>query len=670
MRRIAHSLVLISLTACGVAHTREHPPIDLSKCAKACATDQSAKEDSRVEHVIDGDLKTYWHGAGQRLSEVPSNIIVIFDEPQTIRRIDVTSQVFKNMLRLKDFELYARAGDGWAGGEPLAAVKGFTKEAKNMAPVTATCEFGPVTCRAVRLRIRATWRPDNAWPRICEIQAWTADEPGRVLTAGPVPEERECERVLCGVAMGLREPVPDVNVLQMPDYLAVVKAYADRLIEYGRDGIGRQKSPLFAAALDRRLMMFGPMPSIPGIRGGDRTLSGANPMHDQNLYQVLYALALATGDRRYAAAADEALKWFFEHCQSEATGLFAWGEHLGWDFIREAPAGDIHEFYRPWVLWDRTVELAPGAMAEFAAGLWHHQIHDQKTGEFSRHARWARHGTGGDNEYPRHGGFYISTWARAYGRTKDPIYVTAIETLLNYYDLLSSKVTGAIPCSSNAARAKVMWPPSNLSLAIDLWDHADLMPASLAAKMRARAKKTDDVYLRLEHNVTPEGYGFVSGAHIDTLKRFADGKWTHTRPWATGYGKATDAQTAMLCYLRYRQMELDGYRTLILGAAARYLDSEPDTQIAVYPGAMGDVIFLLLAAHEITERREYVERADHFAQLALKLFFGRSPLPKASTRHEHYEAITRGDTLMMGLLKLWQVKTKPDLALRLVYCDR
>ncbi len=670
MHSINHPTVLISICAFTAASAEEHSRIDLSKCAKAYATDQSNQEDSRVEHVIDGNLKTYWHGAGQRLSEVPSNIILVFNEPLTIRRIDVTSQVFKNMLRLKDFELYASAGDAWAGGTPLAVVKGFKKEAKNMALVTATCEFEPVKCRAVRLRIRSTWRPDNAWPRICEIKAWAADKPGRVLPPGPVPDEQECERVLCEVAMGLRDPLPDVDVLQMPDYLAVVKAYADRLIEYGRDGIGRQKSPLFAAALDRRLMMFGPMPRIPGIRGGDRTLSGANPMHDQNLYQVLYALTLATGDKRYGAAADEGLKWFFEHCQSEVTGLFAWGEHLGWDFIREAPAGDIHEFYRPWVLWDRTVELAPGAMAEFAAGLWHHQIHDQKTGEFSRHARWARHGTGGDNEYPRHGGFYIATWAQACRRTKDPIYLAAIETLLNYYDLLSSKDTGAIPCSSNPARAKVMWPPSNLSLAIDLWDHAEGMPASLAAKMRTRAGKTDEVYLRLEHDLSPEGYGFVSGAHIDTLKRFVDGKWTHTRQWATGYGKATDAQTAMLCYLRYRQVKLDGYRALILGAAGRYLDSEPDAQIAVYPGAMGDVIFLLLAAHEITGRKEYVERADHFAQLALKLFFGSSPLPKASTRHEHYEAITRGDTLMMSLLKLWQVKTKPDLELRLVYCDR
>jgi len=58
-------------------------------------------------------------------------------------------------------------------------------------------------------------------------------------------------------------------------------------------------------------------------------------MHDLNLYQVLYALTKITSDTRYAAAADETLAWFFKHCQSPATGLFAWGEHLGWDFNQD-----------------------------------------------------------------------------------------------------------------------------------------------------------------------------------------------------------------------------------------------------------------------------------------------------------------------------------------------
>ena len=118
-------------------------------------------------------------------------------------------------------------------------------------------------------------------------------------------------------------------------------------------------------------------------------MKGANPMHDENLYQVLYALTEATGDKRYADEADKTLKWFFEHCQSPVTGLLAWGEHMGWDFNTETIIWKksrhhgaellecvTHEFACPWVLWERSFELAPEACRKFALALWEHQIAD------------------------------------------------------------------------------------------------------------------------------------------------------------------------------------------------------------------------------------------------------------------------------------------------------
>ena len=84
-----------------------------------------------------------------------------------------------------------------------------------------------------------------------------------------------------------------------------------------------------------------------------------------------------------------------------------------------------------------------------------------------------------------------------------------------------------------------------------------------------------------------------------------------------------------------------------------------------------DVIFHLLAAYEQSGEAKYLDRADHFARLGVRTFLGDgSPLPRASSRHDHYEAITRGDTLMMALLRLWQVQHRPKLKLRLVYSDR
>jgi len=67
----------------------------------------------------------------------------------------------------------------------------------------------------------------------------------------------------------------------------------------------------------------------------------------------------------------------------------------------------------------------------------------------------------------------------------------------------------------------------------------------------------------------------------------------------------------------------------------------------------------------------YLDRADTLAGQAVKLFLGDGcPLPKATHVHDHYEAITEGDTLMMALLELWAARQTPPVVLSLVYTDR
>jgi hypothetical protein len=190
------------------------------------------------------------------------------------------------------------------------------------------------------------------------------------------------------------------------DYLNLVQSYADAMIEHGRDVYGPDKTPpLFAVALDRRNMkLIKKLKKTKGIRPVDRHLKCGNPMVDQNLYQILYALTVITREKRYAQEADKTLKWFFENCQSPATGLMAWGDHIGWDLEREAPGPRYkikkgknkgkfglapHELSGPWVLWERSNILAPQACATFARGLWDNQIHEH-SGDFSRHANWPK----------------------------------------------------------------------------------------------------------------------------------------------------------------------------------------------------------------------------------------------------------------------------------------
>ena len=123
--------------------------------------------------------------------------------------------------------------------------------------------------------------------------------------------------------------------------------------------------------------------------------------------------------------------------------------------------------------------------------------------------------------------------------------------------------------------------------------------------------------------------------------------------------------------LRYQQTGNEGFRQLILAAADRYLDTEPVTDFPVYPGSLGDVIRLLLNAHELSGQQMYLDRAHYFARMSLQMFFDdSSPLPKASSKHWHYEAITRADNLMMELLRLYLASNNMDIQSGLVYLER
>ena len=470
---------------------------------------------------------------------------------------------------------------------------------------------------------------------------------------------------------------------RLPEYVLVARSYAETMIRHGRDVYGLEKTPLFAVALDRNTLRIHEGEALEnilnikredwGIRPHDRMVQGANPMQDQNLYQVLYALSEIYCTNSYAKEADNALKYFLEHCQSPETGLFAWGEHIGWDFNTEAVieknAGTTHEFARPWMLWDRSFELAPEQCRKFALGLWNHQIADQEKGLYSRHASYDKHGPGKGSEYPRHGGFFIATWAAAYEHTKETVFLEAIEQLVDAFESRRNKKTGALMAETQSP--DLMWPHSCLSLAVDLWESAEKVPRALGNKMLSCASKTDVVFLKIHHDLSPGGDGFMIHAVTSTLEPgwLRLGKPDDTRRhfsdiWATSYGNATDAQIAMLCYLRYEQVGLKGYRELIIETADRYLISDPDTTIALYPGALADAIALILSTYKMTGDNKYFERADDFGRMVVDIFFDGSPLPRASSKHGHYEAITRGDTLVMDLLLLGLAKQQISRGLK------
>ena len=425
-----------------------------------------------------------------------------------------------------------------------------------------------------------------------------------------------------------------------PSLLEVVRRYADTMIERGRDTYVPQKSGLLLSALDRTtLSPLVVRPAPPGgIRREDRSgepwnaLTGANPQLDENLLRVLYALSEVTGDPKYARVADEELSWFLKNTLSAKTSLLPWGEHMSWDVIEDKPISGgtdmVHEFARPWVLWDRCFELAPEESRRFALGLWEHQIADHKTGAFDRHAPYFEHGPRDGKDFPRHAGFYIATWAYAFKHTKDPTFLRAIETLLARFERKRVQKDGTL--------VGTIGP-------LDCETAAAMVPDPLAGRLRGFAAKEDELTLaELRKQIDALGKG--GAADASTLRQ--------PRLWQNGYSASTLASTAMFCLARYEQVGKDGYRDALVAIADRYVGSSPEEDLDAWPMAFAHAISTQTAAFRFTRRPVYQQQAQRLARLAVDLYWQDNPLPRASLKTGHYETITGADSLALALLEV------------------
>jgi len=416
------------------------------------------------------------------------------------------------------------------------------------------------------------------------------------------------------------------------NFLETVRRYADAMIERGRDTYGPQKSGLLLSALDRTTLgLLQVRPAPPGgIRRGDRPgraweeMNGANPMLDQNLLRAFYTLSEITGDARYAKVADEELTWFFNHTMSPKTSLLPWGEHLSWDVVHDVPisGGDemMHEFARPWTLWDRCFALAPEASARFALGLWEHQIADHKTGGFDRHAPYFEHGPADGKDFARHAGFYIGTWCHAWKHTTNEVFLRAIETLLARFERKRVQRDGSLAATIGPLECEL---------------GATMVPDPLASRLRAFAAKEDELILvDLRKQVRGDTNGYV-------MPR-----------WQNGYSAGTLANQAMFCLARHEQTTNAAYRELLIAIADAYLGSRPDEDVDAWPQSFAHAVSAQIAAHRFTKKAAYLDEARRLAQMAAEIFWQDNPLPRASMQTGHYETITGCDSLALALLEV------------------
>ena len=507
------------------------------------------------------------------------------------------------------------------------------------------------------------------------------------------------------VEPGAPRPDPEVKPIRTEEFSRYARAYADAMIAASRSNLPEPGTPLFPIALERgtHCLPKGSVGALNTARVPQEFSRTANPQHDMNLYQILYALTRFSGDPKYAREADRVLAYFLNNCQEPRYGFYCWGEHLGWDLLDRAPGGfpaenapnaAIHEFYRPWIFWDKSYELAPDACLRYGRAIWRHQVNHEGSVSFSRHAMVLK----GDNpsrrgyEFPRHGGFYISAWAAAYAHSHDAEMLEAVEQLVAFYESRRHPDTGAIPHGTadleydgDGTADEIFYTPSPLTLAVELHDAADKMPEPLRTRMLELARSTDGVFLGLPHDPGPGGKGFVVFTRPGDLrprefwlskedieKGRPPRRIPYTGGWRMGYvGQYPHAWLAPGLICRYRQTHHDGYRRLILACADNYVASAPDADVTA--GTVGNVILLLNAAFRIGGDEKYLRRAEWFGRWAATYLWPDSsplPLPSKSSRQNVYAASSRCDTLVMAMLDTWQLRVRPEHEVAFVPTDR
>ena len=179
--------------------------------------------------------------------------------------------------------------------------------------------------------------------------------------------------------------------------LELVKEFADNVLERGRDQWSAEDTPLFVDGLNAGTGE----PVVWRYEGDEFIVS--NLASQQNLFRVLVGLSNVTGDDRYRAAAEDAIRYHVDHLLS-GCGLFRWGGHQFIDLATLEPVGhfdaNCHEFKCNYPFYELLWEVCEEATAEFIRAFWNAHIGDWEVLDMNRHGAYgADRGALWENEF-------------------------------------------------------------------------------------------------------------------------------------------------------------------------------------------------------------------------------------------------------------------------------
>ncbi|MHB8898692.1 MAG: hypothetical protein ACYC6Y_08095 [Thermoguttaceae bacterium] len=171
-------------------------------------------------------------------------------------------------------------------------------------------------------------------------------------------------------------------------YLQSVQAFADAVLEHGRDTYGREKTPLFVDGLQARTLE-----PVRWQKEG-QTWVLCNFASQQNLLRTLDGLTALSGNGKYRTAAEDAARDAMQRLQTPS-GLLYWGGHLAWDLDADKPVGqdaDSHEMKGHEPYYRLMHRVAPDETVRLMEAVWGGHILDWARLDYNRHANVRRSG--------------------------------------------------------------------------------------------------------------------------------------------------------------------------------------------------------------------------------------------------------------------------------------
>lgn len=262
---------------------------------------------------------------------------------------------------------------------------------------------------------------------------------------------------LLGAAVLIASALPaGVPVEKARRYLDCVRTCLDNLLEFGTDRYGKTHSPMLMNIIDVRTNECPVNPETLDMtvrhegRAHRRAIRGSNLWADQPTLTALYAFGEVTGSAKYGRAADDYVKYTFDHCRL-GNGLLAWGSHNFWDCFAEKVGGDdppTHETCVNQPVYDHMWRVAPDELRAYADLVWEYHVCDKETGETNRH----------DNgrcelDFCFCQSAYMYVQAFVYGQTRDEVYLERAKKMASHHWNARSGTTGLPPSAPGAARS-------------------------------------------------------------------------------------------------------------------------------------------------------------------------------------------------------------------------